>query len=67
MEKLKRYEPYMGKNNVRIGEILIFKFRTLSNVISEIIGEVVSFGVTKDGIEYLEADVGAKRTKKYVI
>ncbi|XAX04825.1 hypothetical protein ABDZ24_18950 [Bacillus paramobilis] len=67
MEKLKRYEPYMGKHNVKIGEILVFKFRTLSNAISEIIGEVISFGITKDGIEYLEADVGAKRIRKYVI
>ncbi|OUB99489.1 hypothetical protein BK784_15760 [Bacillus thuringiensis serovar medellin] len=67
VELLKRYEPYMGKHNVKIGEILVFKFRTLSNAISEIIGEVISFGVTKDGIEYLEVDVGSKRTKKYVI
>ncbi|MBU4642307.1 hypothetical protein [Bacillus toyonensis] len=64
---MKRYEPYMGKDKVEIGEVLVFKFRTLSNAISEIIGKVISLGVTKDGIEYLEVVVEAGRTKKYVI
>ncbi|PFJ11112.1 hypothetical protein COD67_23490 [Bacillus cereus] len=64
---MKRYKPYMGKDKVEIGETLVFRFRTLSNTISEIIGDVVSLGVTKDGIEYLEAVVEGGITKKYVI
>ncbi|MEX0417513.1 hypothetical protein AB3X49_17500 [Bacillus sp. C30] len=49
------------------GETLLFPFRTLSNEISKVIGEVVAFGETNDGFEYIEVNVGAKRNKQYVI
>ncbi|CUB58132.1 hypothetical protein BN2127_JRS10_04398 [Bacillus subtilis] len=64
---MKKYTPNMGKKNVIEGEILLFSFRTLSNEISKIIGEVVAFGETDDGFEYIEVNVGAKRNKQYVI
>ncbi|MED2997238.1 MULTISPECIES: hypothetical protein [Bacillus] len=49
------------------GEKLMFSFRTLSNEISKIIGEVVSFGKTSDGLEYIEVNIGTKSNKRYVI
>ncbi|MEK4774534.1 hypothetical protein MKY31_30280 [Bacillus sp. FSL M8-0139] len=49
---MKKYIPNMGKTNVMAGETLLFPFRTLSNEISKITGEVVTFGKTKDGFEY---------------
>ncbi|OUB27337.1 hypothetical protein BK708_14145 [Bacillus thuringiensis serovar yunnanensis] len=64
---MERYEPNMNKKNVVIGEILEFPFGTLSNEISKITGEVVAFGKTNDGFEYIEVNVGAKRNKRYVI
>ncbi|PEQ00048.1 hypothetical protein CN585_23230 [Bacillus toyonensis] len=64
---MKKYTPNMGKVNVVEGETLLFPFRTVSNEISKIIGEVVAFGETDDGFEYIEVDVGDKRTKRYVI
>ncbi|HDR3902347.1 TPA: hypothetical protein QCO88_005000, partial [Bacillus cereus] len=48
---MKKYIPNMGKTNVMAGETLLFPFRTLSNEISKITGEVVTFGKTKDGFE----------------
>ncbi len=51
----------MGKMNVFEGERLLFPFRTLSHEISKIIGEVVAFGKTNDGFEYVEVKVGAIR------
>lgn len=57
----------MGKMNVVEGETLLFPFRTASNEISKIIGEVVAFGETDDGFEYIEVNVNDKRTKRYVI
>ncbi|MBJ8113558.1 hypothetical protein JDS99_28865 [Bacillus cereus group sp. N6] len=64
---MKKYKPNMGKANVVEGETLLFPFRTLSNEISKVIGEVVAFGKTDDGIEYIEVNVNDKRTKRYVI
>ena len=64
---MKKYALNMSKQNVVEGETLLFPFRTLSNEISKIIGEVVAFGKTNDGFEYIEVDVGAKRNKRYVI
>ncbi|QDZ76721.1 hypothetical protein [Bacillus cereus] len=64
---MKKYIPNMGKKNVMAGETLLFPFRTLSNEISKITGEVVAFGKTKDGFEYIEVDVGTKANKRYVI
>ncbi|PEF33682.1 hypothetical protein [Bacillus wiedmannii] len=64
---MKKYKPNMGKANVVEGETLLFPFRTLSNEISKVIGEVVAFGKTDDGIEYIEVNVGDKRIKRYVI
>ncbi|CCW05994.1 hypothetical protein [Bacillus thuringiensis] len=64
---MKKYRPSMGKANVVEGETLLFPFRTLSNEISKIIGEVVSFDKTSDGLEYIEVNVGDKRIKRYVI
>ncbi|KXY22426.1 hypothetical protein [Bacillus sp. FSL K6-0067] len=64
---MKKYTPNMGKKSVVEGEVLLFPFRTLSNEISKIIGEVVAFGKTNDGFEYIEVDVGAKGNKRYVI
>ncbi|MCQ6531127.1 hypothetical protein [Bacillus mycoides] len=64
---MKKYKLNMGKANVVEGETLLFPFRTLSNEISKIIGEVVEFGETNDGFEYIEVNVGDKRIKRYVI
>ncbi|WP_367963676.1 hypothetical protein [Bacillus sp. C30] len=64
---MKKYLPNMGKAHVVEGETLLFPFRTLSNEISKVIGEVVAFGETNDGFEYIEVNVGAKRNKQYVI
>ncbi|MCQ6530931.1 hypothetical protein [Bacillus mycoides] len=64
---MKKYTPNMGKKSVVEGEILLFPFRTLSNEISKIVGEVVAFGKTNDDFEYIEVDVGAKGNKRYVI
>ncbi|TKA00324.1 hypothetical protein FA950_27885 [Bacillus thuringiensis] len=64
---MKKYTPNMGKANVLEGEILLFPFRTFSNEISKIIGEVVAFGKTTDGFEYVEVRVGVKRNKRYII
>ncbi|WP_257141497.1 hypothetical protein [Bacillus toyonensis] len=55
---MKKYTPNMGKANVVEGETLLFPFRTVSNEISKIIGEVVVFGETDDGFEYIEVNVG---------
>ncbi|EJQ43689.1 hypothetical protein IEQ_05017 [Bacillus cereus BAG6X1-2] len=57
----------MGKDKAAIGETLVFRCRTIENKVSEIVGKIVSFGITNDGIEYWEVDVGVKRNKKYVI
>ncbi|WP_256869986.1 hypothetical protein [Bacillus sp. CDB3] len=64
---MKKYKPNMGRANVVEGETLLFPFRTVSNEISKIIGEVVAFGETNDGLEYIEVNVGVKRNKRYVI
>ncbi|WP_255287021.1 hypothetical protein [Bacillus toyonensis] len=64
---MKKYTPNMGKANVVEGEALLFPFRTVSNEISKIIGEVVVFGETEDGFEYIEVNVGDKRIKRYII
>ncbi|PFV45285.1 hypothetical protein [Bacillus cereus] len=64
---MKKYIPNMGKANVIEGETLLFSFRTVSNETSPVIGEVVAFDKTDDGIEYIEVNVGGKRTKRYVI
>ncbi|PEQ53942.1 hypothetical protein [Bacillus cereus] len=64
---MKKYIPTMGKANVVEEETLLFPFRTVSNEISKIIGEVVAFGETNDGFEYIEVNVGTKENKRYVI
>ncbi|PGW44781.1 hypothetical protein [Bacillus thuringiensis] len=64
---MKKYTPNIGKANVVEGETLLFPFRTVSNEISKIIGEVVAFAETDDGFEYIEVNVGDKRIKRYVI
>ncbi|PHG61807.1 hypothetical protein [Bacillus toyonensis] len=61
MKIYEKYRPNMGKMNVFEGERLLFPFRTLSHEISKIIGEVVAFGKTNDGFEYVEVKVGAIR------
>lgn len=57
----------MGKVNLFEGETLLFPFRTVSNEISKIVGEVIAFGETDDGFEYIEVRVNDNRIKRYVI
>ncbi|PEL94816.1 hypothetical protein CN602_29285 [Bacillus cereus] len=64
---MKKYTPNMRKGNVFEGTTLLFPFRTLSNEISKILGEVVAFCETDDDFEYIEENVGDKRIKRYVI
>lgn len=64
---MKDYKPFMDNGELSIGEKMVFKFRSTENVISLIIGEIISFGSTNDGINYSEADVGNGKTRKYVM
>lgn len=64
---MKKYTPNIGKANVVEGETLLFPFRTVSNEISKIMGEVVGVAGTYDGFEYIEVNVGDNRIKRYVL